>query len=92
MSTMPQTLEISIVGANCPLCLNETLDALRRVPGIETASASITDQCLRVSHRAVPLDELLGVVRRHLYADVVESSEHVMVEVDPRVAELNCHH
>ncbi|MGE3447799.1 MAG: hypothetical protein AB7H92_09500 [Microbacteriaceae bacterium] len=86
------TTEISIAGANCPWCFNDTLDRLRHEPGVVSVVASIAGQCLRVEHRGVAIDRLLAVVRGRLHADDTTSTEHVMVAIDPHVADLHCTH
>jgi hypothetical protein len=86
------TTEISVEGANCPWCFNDTLDVLRSEPGVVSAAASIAGQCLRVEHRDVPIDRLLAVVRGSLHADDTTSTEHVMIAIDPHVADLHCTH
>lgn len=90
MSDHTTTTEISIPGANCPWCLNETVEVLRAEPGVTSVATSITGQCLRVEHTAVGTDHLLEVVRRHLHADDTSSAEHVMVEVEPALADHHC--
>jgi hypothetical protein len=65
---------------------------LRQTPGVRAVAGSITGQCLRVVHDGLAVDELVGLVRRHLHADGTYSAEHVMVAVDPRVADLHCTH
>jgi len=86
------TTEITVVGANCPWCFNETVEMLRCEPGVNEVTASIGTSCLCVEHHGVAIDRLLAVVRGHLHADEVTSGEHVMVAVDPLVAELHCAH
>lgn len=86
------TTEISIAGANCPWCFNDTLEILRHEPGVVSVVASIAGQCLRVEHRGVAIDRLLAVVRGRLHADDTTSTEHVMVAIDPHVADLHCTH
>ena len=86
------TTEIAVTGANCPWCLDETLELLRREPGVVDAQADLTGQCLRVRHRSVDVDRLLTVIRGHLHADDMSSAEHLMVEIDPQVAQLHCSH
>jgi hypothetical protein len=88
----PAITEIAITGANCPWCFNETVDRLRAEPGVVAVHGSLGAHCLRVHHDGTDSDRLLGIVRRHLHADDVSSSEHVMVEVDARVARLRCTH
>jgi hypothetical protein len=84
--------EISIAGANCPWCLDETVDRLRREPGVAAVDSHIGRQCLRVHHQGVAVDRLLAMIRGHLHADDMSSAEHVMVEIDPRVADLHWTH
>jgi hypothetical protein len=86
------TTEISVAGANCPWCFNETIDLLRREPGVVSVDATIAGQCLRVAHYDVAIERLVTVVRGHLHADETSSAEHVMGAVDPRVADLHCMH
>ena len=86
------TTEIIVSGANCPWCLNETLDLLRREPGVQSADSSAAGQCMRIRHNGVAVDRLLAVIRGNLHANDTSSIEHVMVEIDPRLADLHCTH
>ncbi len=86
------TTEITVVGANCPWCFNETLDSLRSEPGVVQATGSMTGQCLKIVHNGVDLDRLMTVVRQHLHGVGRSSADQVMVEVEPRLAELHCRH
>jgi hypothetical protein len=86
------TTEISVVGANCPWCFNDTLDVLRREPGVVSVVASIAGQCLSVEHHDVAIERLLAVIRGSLHGDDTTSVEHVMVAIDPHVADLHCTH
>jgi hypothetical protein len=90
--TTETVTEITVTGANCPWCLNETLDLLRREPGVVAVDANIGGQCLRVRHHDVAVDRLLAVIRDHLHADDMSSAEHVMAGIDPQVADLHCTH
>jgi hypothetical protein len=90
--TAETVTEITVAGANCPWCLNETLDLLRREPGVVAVDANIGGQCLRVRHHDVAVARLLAVIRDHLHADDMSSAEHVMAEIDPQVAGLHCTH
>lgn len=86
------TTEITIEGANCPWCFNETIELLRREPGVVGVDASIGQQCVSIRHHDVALDRLLAVIRGHLHADDMSSVEHVMVEIDPQLAATHCPH
>lgn len=89
---MTATTEIAVDGANCPQCFNETLDALRLQPGVELASGSLTDQCVRIEHDGADVDRILALVRAHLHADVLSAREQAMGAVDPRVTHIGCTH
>jgi hypothetical protein len=45
-----------------------------------------------VRHHDIAVERLLAIIRGHLHADDTSSGEHVMVEIDPQVAELHCTH
>lgn len=83
--------ELTVSGANCPWCFNETLDVLRRQPGVRHVQGSITEQWLLVEHNG-PEAVLVELVRRYLHADDTSSAEHMMVEVDPHIACDRCGH
>jgi len=82
--------EISVEGANCPWCFNETIDRLRVEPGVEAVTGSLTAQCLRVDHDGIAIDSLLELVGAHLHAEEVSATEHVMVRVRPHTAVHCC--
>ncbi len=87
-----RTTEISVVGANCPWCFNDTLDVVRSEPGVVSVLGSVAGQCIRVEHDDVAVGRLLSVVRDHLHADDMSSAERVMVVVEPHLAERRCTH
>lgn len=89
---MSATTEIAVDGANCPVCFNETLVALRLHPGVVVASGSLTDQCVRIEHDGADVDQLLALVRTHLHSDVLAAREQAMGPVDPRVTHAGCTH
>lgn len=88
----PTMTEITIVGANCPQCLNETLDYLRAEPGVVEAQSTMSGQCLRIEHEQLPVHKLLELIRLHLHGVDFSAAEQVMVAIDPRVADLHCSH
>ena len=87
-----ETTEIIINGANCPFCLNDTLEKLRSQPGVVDARLSATDHCLRVEHEGSDSRPYVDVVRSTLHGIATYGNELVMVEVDPEVASLHCTH
>lgn len=84
--------QVVLGGANCPWCLNETLERLRHEPGVCSVEASAAGQCVRIEHAGLSDERLLDVIRGHLRGSVTWSTEQVMVEVEPRVASLHCTH
>lgn len=87
------TTEIQLDGANCSLCFNETSRVLMAQPGVSAVNGSIGAQCFRIDHDGgVADDRLLAIVTEHLHADDVSSSEHKMVAVDAKIAQLHCNH
>lgn len=87
------TTEISVEGANCGLCFNETSRALKAEPGVTTVDASIAGQCFRIDHDdGIDAARLLAVVSEQLHGDDVSSSEHTMVAVDAKIVSMGCTH
>lgn len=86
------TTEIAVDGANCPWCLEQTLEALRAEPGVLAAQASSTGHCLNVEHHQVEDEHLLEVIRANLHGYDRTPAETLMVQIDPQVASLHCTH
>lgn len=86
------TTEITVAGANCPWCFNETIDSLRAERGVVAVHGSISTHCLSIDHDGSDEAALVAIVSRNLHGEAVYASEHVMVEVHPQVAELHCCH
>lgn len=91
-NTITRTTEITVAGANCPWCFNETIDLLRREPGVIDVEATMAGQCLRIRHRAVAVDRLLAVIRGYLHGEAMSSLERVMIEIDAELADPHCTH
>lgn len=87
-----ETTEYIVKGANCSVCLNATLDALRAQPSVVDAHLSATDHCIRIEHDGSETDRYLEIVRTTLHGVVKYGNEIRMVEVDPELAELHCTH
>ena len=86
--------ELRIDGANCPTCLNATIDALRATPGVHRVAAASADGCLAIVHDDLDVGSLVDTIRAHLHGQGVgtSSAEIVIVSVEPLVAELRCDH
>jgi len=84
--------ELRIEGANCPTCLNATLDALRATSGVRHATTSSVAGCLAIDHDGLEVSALIDQVREQLHGVAMSAAEIVMVSVEPLVAELHCSH
>lgn len=84
--------EVVIQGANCPLCLNETLEALRAIPGVRSVDASSSRGCLVIVHDTTDEKALVAVMHTHLHGITKAGNEIVMTEVGPTVKLLGCCH
>lgn len=84
--------ELIIEGANCPQCLNETLDRLRGLPGVRSAEASSVHGCLVVDHADLDVEDLVEAMQHHLHGVSRAGTEIVMTEIGPRVRSLGCAH
>jgi copper chaperone CopZ len=84
--------ELRIDGANCSVCLNTTIDALRAVPGVHAVTTSNVDGCLAIEHDDVDPSHLAQTIRANLHGVATYGAELEMVSVDPLVADLHCAH
>jgi cation transport ATPase len=84
--------EFTVKGADCPACLNETLDHLRGLPEVSSAEASSVNGCLVVQHDDMSLDELIDQMRDHLHGTSLASNEIVMTDLVPEITVLHCSH
>ena len=85
-------IEIKVAGADCPWCLNDTLDQLRAITGVTGVHASMTGMCIKVAHVNADVPSLLAVVRSSLHGTGLSSNELEMVKIDPQPSELQCTH
>lgn len=84
--------EMRIDGANCPACLNATLDVLRSLPGVRAVDTVSSDGCLAVDHDGTDAGQLTAAIRDELHGVEVYGAELMMVSVDPLVVDCQCHH
>ena len=84
--------EFAIQGADCPVCLNQTLSSLRALPGIRSVEASSTQGCLLIDHGDLNIPALLALLHTGLHGTAMASNELVMTEVLPTIAITRCAH
>jgi len=84
--------ELRIDGANCPVCLDEMLDQLRDVDGVNSVTASITAGCIAIDHTGLDPERLTSPLRTLLHGTALSGNETVMTGVEPVQLELGCPH
>jgi copper chaperone CopZ len=83
--------ELTTPGANCPFCINEALDALRRVDGVLSIRSSMRGQCIRVVHRAeVDVADVVAILRRRVFGVELCSNEWQMAAIEPERTPRPC--
>ncbi|WP_116995829.1 iron-sulfur cluster repair di-iron protein [Desertimonas flava] len=82
---------VRIDGANCPMCFNETLEALARVDGVRRVHGSFDGPCLEIDHD-VPLETIHRTIREHLHAVEMFANEIRMVPLEPTPLSTTCAH
>ena len=79
-------------GANCPLCLNDLIDRLRSVDGVNSVTSSINEGCIAIDHDSLAPAELIDLIGASLHGIAFASNEIVMSTVGPVVSVLHCAH
>ncbi len=87
---MQTTLRVD--GANCPLCLNELIDRLRAVDGINSVNSSIAEGCIAIDHDDLVQADLIELIGSSLHGVAMASNEVVMSTVNPLISVLHCTH
>ena len=84
--------ELRVDGANCPLCLNELIDRLRSVDGVNSVTSSISEGCIAIDHEGLAPADLVELIGTSLHGIALASNEIVMSTVSPVVSVLHCSH
>jgi copper chaperone CopZ len=84
--------ELRVDGANCPLCLNELIDRLRSVAGVNSVASSITEGCIAIDHEGLPPADFVDLIGTSLHGIALASNEIVMSTVSPVLSVLHCPH
>lgn len=82
--------KLQIEGANCSACLNDIVDQLRTVDGVNTVDSSIGDGCIAVDHDELTASDLIAWIGGSLHSVGVASNEIVMDSVVPTISVLPC--
>ena len=83
---------LRIDGANCPLCLNELIDRLRSVDGVNSVNSSISEGCIAIDHDGPSQTTLVALIGTSLHGIALASNEIVMTTITPVVSVLHCDH
>ncbi|MEQ1703465.1 MAG: hypothetical protein ABMA25_25440 [Ilumatobacteraceae bacterium] len=84
--------ELRVDGANCPLCLNDLIDRLRSVDGVNSVATSISEGCIAIDHESLAPAHLVDLIGTSLHGIALASNEIVMSTVSPVVSVLHCPH
>ncbi len=84
--------ELRVDGANCPLCLNDLIDRLRSVDGVNSVTSSISEGCIAIDHDSLAPADLVELIGTSLHGIALASNEIVMSTVSPVVSVLHCSH
>jgi copper chaperone CopZ len=83
--------EARVGGANCSLCLNDLIEHVRSVKGINAVDYSIADGCVAIDHDLLETD-VLDLIGTSLHGVAMASNEVVMTIVTPTISTLGCTH
>jgi copper chaperone CopZ len=83
--------KLRIDDANCSFCLNDIIDRLREVDGINSVDSSIAEGCLAIDHELTESD-LVAWIGGSLHSIAMASNEIVMNSVVPSISLLPCEH
>ncbi len=75
-------MSLSIDGANCPVCLNETIDSLRGLEGVRTVHASLAGPCIEIIHDEIASEAIAATIRDRLRRVELFSNEIGMAPVE----------
>lgn len=84
--------KLHIEGANCPVCLNDVVDRLRGVDGINSVDSSIGEGCIAIDHDELTEADLIAWIGGSLHGVAMASNEIVMNNVVPTISVLPCEH
>ena len=84
--------DLRIDGGNCPLCLNELIDRLRTVSGVNSVTSSICEGCIAIDHDSLAPTDFIELIGTSLHGVALASNEIVMSTVSPAVSVLHCAH
>ena len=87
---MQTTLRVD--GANCALCLNELIDRLRALDGINSVNSSISQGCIAIDHDDLVEADLVDLIGTSLHGITMASNEIVSTNINPIISVLHCTH
>lgn len=84
---------LRIVGANCPTCFNETIEALGRLAGVRAVHGSLAGPCIEIDHDDdLAVDAIAATIRTMLHGVEMFSNETGMAALDPVAIATPCAH
>jgi copper chaperone CopZ len=93
MDEFPMLTKLQLEGANCSLCLNDIIDQLREVEGVNSVTSSIAEGCLAIDHDdELTRSDLIAWIGSSLHGVTMASNEIVMTSINPSISALPCEH
>ena len=82
---------VRIDGANCPMCFNETIEALAHLDGVRHVHGSFAGPCLEIDHD-IALETINSIIRGRLRGVEMFANEIRMVPLEPVALTTTCAH
>lgn len=82
---------ISVAGANCPWCLNEAIDQVKRMDGVTSVTSSMADECIYVVHPGADLAAVLDRLQAGIHG-AGAGPESEMLPLQPSPSDHECRH
>jgi regulator of cell morphogenesis and NO signaling len=81
---------LHVDGANCPICYDQTLDALGHLDGVRAVRGSIAGPCIEIEHDEGVADSIVTVVRDRLHGVELFANEIRMMPIEPVAMSAPC--
>ena len=83
---------ISVKGANCPSCFNETLENLSQLEGVQSVHGSFSGPCIEIDYDDGALESITATISAGLHGTEIYSGETQMINLEPVTLSTSCTH
>jgi len=92
MAGNQKVTEVRVLDANCPICLEETKEALSHEPGVRRVATDLSAGCIKIEHQNVGEERLVERLSRVLRRYGSSNHETTMMGSTIEVTGLDCDH